>query len=159
MDHNRRVFFPSRTPLPLSIRPVRRLCVFALSLTLALGAASVRAQSAGAGRVRMVKSFHAVNPASATATQANVVRDTLTAAEASAPMSIRLMLRMRNAAELERRVTAGEIISREEMAARFLPEAADHQAVSAWLTSQGLTVAPAGARACSRHGEGNAHAA
>ncbi len=141
MDNNRRVFSPSRPPFSPSIRPAGRLCVFALGLTLALGAASARAQSTSAGRVRMDKSFRAVAPAGGAAT----VRDTLTPEEAGAPMQIRLMLRVRNAAELERRVEAGEIISREEMAARFLPEAADHQAVSAWLTSQGLTVAPAGA--------------
>ena len=52
---------------------------------------------------------------------------------------------MRNADELHRRVAAGEIISREEMAARFLPEAKDHQIVADWLTTQGLNVTPAGA--------------
>ncbi len=147
VDNNRCVFSPSRPPFSPLIRPAGRLCVLALGLTLAFSAGSARAQSTGAGRVRMDQSFRAVNPAgaTATATQANIVRDTLTVAEAGAPMSIRLMLRMRNAAELERRVEAGEIISREEMAARFLPEATDHQAVSAWLTSQGLTVTPAGA--------------
>ncbi len=119
-------------------------------MVLTLGAASAHAQSApaaGAGRVRMEKSFRAVTPVGATtvARQAETVRDTLTAAEAGAPMRIRLILCMRNADELERRVEAGEIISREEMAARFLPEAKDHQAVADWLTSQGLTVTPAGA--------------
>ena len=73
------------------------------------------------------------------------MRDTLTDAEASTPMEIQLPLRMRNSAELERRVAAGETISREEMAARFLPEAKDWQAVADWLTAQGLTVKPAGA--------------
>ena len=119
---------------------------------MTLGAASVQAQTvapvgAGSRRVKMVNSFGAVSPAGkgTNAVPAENVRDTLTAAEAVAPMRIRLMLRMRNAAELHRRVAAGEIISREEMAARFLPEAKDHQTMADWLATQGLTVTPAGA--------------
>ncbi len=128
--------------------------VFVVSLTLLLGTVSARAQdtastspAAGTGRVRLNDSFRAVAPAgkATAAIPAETVRDTLTAVEASAPMEVQLPLRTRNAAELERRVAGGEIISREEMAARFLPEISDYQAVAAWLTAQGLTVKPAGA--------------
>ena len=127
---------------------------FAASLALSLCAGSIQAQTtaasspaAGAGRVRLNNSFRAVTPAGTTgaATSPATVRDTLTAAEAGAPMQVQLPLRLRNAAELERRVAAGEIISREEMAARFLPTADDFQAVADWLTAQGLAVKPAGA--------------
>ena len=147
--------FPRFIPSLLSsVERTGRAGALAASLALALGATSVRAQTtaspaapAGPGRVRMAKSFLEVAPAGkATAiVRAENVRDTLTAAEAGAPMRIRLALRMRNADELQRRVAAGEIIPREEMAARFLPEVKDHQVVAEWLASQGLTVTPAGA--------------
>ena len=128
----------------------RRLVTF---LALAFCAGTLQAQTdaasspaAGPGRVRLNNSFRAVAPAgTTTAGTAVVVRDTLNADEASTPMRVELPLRMRNAAELARRVTAGEVISREEMAARFLPTAADYQAVADWATAQGLTVNPAGA--------------
>ncbi len=119
-----------------------------LVLTLAAGGSSTRAQTYTApGRVRVPDSFRAVAPAGETAdaTHAETVRDTLTADEAGATMEIQLVLRTRNADELERRVAAGETISREEMAARFLPTAEDYQTVADWLTAQGLTVSPAGA--------------
>ena len=125
---------------------------FATCLVLTVCAASLRAQTglspaAGAGRVRLNTSFRAVTPLGAApqAATATTVRDTLTDAEAGATMEVQLPLRMRNSAELERRVAAGEIISREEMAARFLPEEKDYQAVADWATAQGLTVKPAGA--------------
>ena len=123
--------------------------VFAAALAFVACVVCARAQTvaSGPGRVRMADSFRAVAPAgdAATATRAETVRETLTAEEAAAPTEVQLMLRMRHADELERRVAAGETISREEMAARFLPTAEDHQAVADWLTSQGLAVSPAGA--------------
>ena len=133
-----------------SYRPRRTARLFAACLFVTFCAAALRAQTdsaAGAGRVRLTGSFRAVTPLGkvAQAATATTVRDTLTAAEASAPLRIQLPLRLRNSAELERRVAAGEIISREEMAVRFLPEEKDYQAVAGWLASQGLTVEPAGA--------------
>ena len=133
-------------PVPSS-RSSRWRHVLATGLTLAICAASAQAQTAASGRVRMANSFRPVTApgAPAQAAPAVTVRDTLTAAEASAPMHVQLPLRLRNSAELERRTMAGEILSREEMAARFLPDEKDYQAVAAWVTSQGLTVKPAGA--------------
>ena len=131
----------------LSPRPSRWRHVLATGLTLALCAASAHAQTTAPGRVRLPNSVRPVTAVGAPvqAAAAATVRDTLTAAEAAAPMHVHLPLRLRNAAELERRVTANEIISREEMAARFLPEEKDYQAVAAWLTAQGLAVRSAGA--------------
>ncbi len=118
-----------------------------LALVLCAGSASAQNPAAGSGRVRMENSFRAVTAAGqpSSAENAAVVRDTLTADEANAPMRIQVTLRTRNSAELERRVAAGETISREEMAARFLPDEKDYQTVADWLTAQGLTVQPAGA--------------
>ncbi len=129
-----------------SPQPSRWRHVLAASLTLALCVASAQGQSTG--RVRQPNSFHAINALGEPAPNAangQVVRDTLTAAEAKVPMHVHLPMRLRNSDELERRVMANEIISRDEMAARFLPVEKDYQAVADWLTSQGLTVKPAGA--------------
>ena len=129
--------------------PWSRRFVTVLALTFCAGFAQAQTNgpAAGAGCVRMPDSFREVAPAGKTtaAMPAENVRDTLTAEEASVPMEIQLPLRMRNSAELERRVAAGETITREEMAARFLPDAADYKVVADWLAAQGLTVKPAGA--------------
>ena len=116
-------------------------------MTCALGAASAGGQPPAAGRVRATDSFREVAPEGAVAGDrtAAVVRETLSAEEASKVMSVQLPLRTRNFDELERRVAAGETISREEMAARFLPTEEDFRAVADWLASQGLTVLPMGA--------------
>ncbi|HUJ43681.1 MAG TPA: protease pro-enzyme activation domain-containing protein, partial [Opitutaceae bacterium] len=64
----------------------------------------------------------------------------LSADETAAPMEVEVALKMRNFAELQARVARGEIIPREEMAAKYFPLAADFEAMAAWLTAQGLTV-------------------
>ena len=121
----------------------------ALALACVLGAASASAQKAGAGRVRVPDSFREVAPVDkttvATAATAEVVREELSAEEAGTVMEVQLPLRTRHADELERRVAAGEVLSREEMAARFLPDEKDFRAVADWAVSQGLTVEPMGA--------------
>ncbi len=98
-------------------------------------------------RVRVPASFREVAPAGAATADvpAQVVRNDLTAAETAASMEVQLPRRSRNADELERRVAAGETISREEMSTRFLPTEEDYRAVADWATSQGLTVEPMGA--------------
>ena len=47
---------------------------------------------------------------------------------------------MRNWDELNRRIQSGEILSREEMEAKYWPLRADYQAVADWLKSEGLTL-------------------
>ena len=69
-----------------------------------------------------------------------IVRTALSEAETSAALDFEVALRMRNFAELQTRVQRGEIISRDEMAARYFPLAADYEAVVAWVTAQGLTI-------------------
>ena len=72
--------------------------------------------------------------------RAHLLRHTLTSEEEAAPMQVEVGLKMRNFTELQARVASGEIILREEMAARYFPLAADYEAMAAWLTSQGLEV-------------------
>jgi kumamolisin len=76
---------------------------------------------------------------------AEMVRPLLTSAEAATPLRIDLVLKLHHLGELRRRVAAGEVISRAEMAARYLPTEDDYQAVARWLVGQGLTVAAEGA--------------
>lgn len=72
--------------------------------------------------------------------RAHLLRHTLTSEEEAAPMQVEVGLKMRNFAELQARVASGEIIPREEMAAKYFPLAADYEAMAAWLTAQGLEV-------------------
>ncbi len=124
-----------------------RLRILAVGLALGCGATAAHAQKTIASCVQIADSFREVAPAGKATAEvpAQVVRDELSTAEAAAEMEVQLPLRTRNAAELERRVAAGETISREEMSARFLPTEADFRAVADWAASQGLTVEPMGA--------------
>ncbi len=72
-----------------------------------------------------------------------VVRLTLTQAETQAPLSFSIPLKMHNLAELQKRISTGEIISAAEMTAKYYPAAADYKVVAAFLTSQGFAVKPA----------------
>ena len=69
-----------------------------------------------------------------------VVRTALTAAETDAEMNLEIALRMRNFAELQARLARREVISRDEMAAKYLPPAADYEKMAAWLAAQGFTI-------------------
>ena len=104
-------------------------------------------QTANADRVMRPESIRPVAPmgVSSAAVPAALSRTALSAAEFSAPLRVEAVLKLRHFAELQRRVSAGETIPRAEMSARYLPTEADYQAVAQWLTTQGLTVAAAGA--------------
>jgi hypothetical protein len=64
----------------------------------------------------------------------------LTADEANNTMEFMVALKMRDTAGLQARIARGEIISPEEMAEKYYPLQADHQAVVDWLTGQGFTI-------------------
>ncbi len=69
-----------------------------------------------------------------------ISRSTLKAEESAAPMRFEVALKLRNMDELEARITKGEIISPEELAAKYEPLASDYDAVVNWLTSSGMTI-------------------
>jgi kumamolisin len=71
-----------------------------------------------------------------------VVRKELTESERQAPLDFSIPLRMRNFAELQQRITNGEIISAEEMDAKYYPTAADYQMVVDWLAGKGFEIEP-----------------
>ena len=62
------------------------------------------------------------------------------AVDANAPMEFALALKMRDLPALQARVAAGELISSDEMAAKYYPLAADYQAQLNWLTGEGFTI-------------------
>jgi kumamolisin len=112
----------------------------AAGLALLLGA-PLPAQTGKAPRSSFPDSIVEV-PAATAADQhrGRIVRTALSQAESAATMEIEVALRMRNFAELQARVQRGEIISRDEMAAKYFPLAADYEKVVAWLAAQGLDV-------------------
>ncbi len=69
-----------------------------------------------------------------------LARAALAATETDATLEVEVSLRMRDFPGLQSRVHRGEKISPMEMAARYRPGAANYQAVSNWLVSEGLTI-------------------
>jgi subtilase family serine protease len=89
-------------------------------------------------------------PAPITANKAAIVADTpavvrvqLSDAELQATIDFSIALKMRNFAELQQRVGMHEIISLEEMRAKYFPAPADVGNVRQWLTAEGFEVLPA----------------
>jgi kumamolisin len=75
---------------------------------------------------------------------AMLARSELSQAEAAATIEFSVALKMRAFADLQERISRGEFISPDEMAAKYFPTAADYHRVAQWLTAQGFTVKPAG---------------
>src|SRR5205814_9859217 len=63
-----------------------------------------------------------------------------TNSEGSEQIEFMLSLKMRDFDALQARIAAGEIISQEEMSAKYYPLDSDYQAQLAWLTAQGFTL-------------------
>jgi kumamolisin len=120
------------------------LCVIALAGLQPVS--RVQAQSAA---TRSMFSNSIKEPVTAAATAsvaknlATVVRSQLTDAETQATIDFSIALKMRNFAELQQRVGMHEIISLEEIRAKYLPAAADVEKVRQWLIGQGFQVQPA----------------
>ncbi|MDD2765679.1 MAG: immunoglobulin domain-containing protein [Opitutaceae bacterium] len=77
--------------------------------------------------------------------QPRIMRMALSADETTATLDFQVALKMRNFAELQARIARGEIISREEMAAKYFPLAADYEQMAAWLAAKGFTITQANA--------------
>jgi kumamolisin len=103
------------------------------------------APSAGADRITFTGSIREVAPAGpqfASGAPATLVRSELTRGESAATIEFSVALKIRDSTELEERIGKGEIISLDEMAAKYYPTAADHKAVVDWLTAQGFAITP-----------------
>jgi len=109
---------------------------------------SLHAQSSqpGTDRVTFADSIREVAlevPQTAASSPAIVVRSELTQAEFLEALDFSVALKMRNFAELRERIGEGDLISLDEMAAKYYPTAADYETVAAWLAAQGFAVKPA----------------
>ena len=64
----------------------------------------------------------------------------MTAAHLTDAVGFNIPLTLRNQAELEACVTAGEVLSGEELKAKYFPLQSDYDAVATWLKGEGFTV-------------------
>ena len=99
----------------------------------------------GTDRVTFARSITGVvtgAPQTAASNSAALVRSELTQAEREAMLDFSVSLKMRNFAELQERIGKGEIISLDEIAAKYYPTAADYKTVADWLIAKGVTVKP-----------------
>ena len=134
---------PTNVGPTLVWRP-RRFVGLLAAIVLSLLGSQAWGQPERTPRVRFRDSIVAIPPGSSAVTvgqrPARISRATLTAEETAAPMDFELMLAMRNFSELSARVARRELISREEMDAKYFPLPADYDAIASWLTAQGFTI-------------------
>ena len=116
----------------VSFRPLPFAAVFA-AFALVAGPAAAAATRVFRDAIR--------SEAAAAAAGTHIVRRELSNPELTAPIVFSISLRMRDVDGLQARVAAGEKISPEEMASRYLPLASDYDQVVAWLAGQGFTPA------------------
>ena len=118
-------------------------CLVAILVQIALCSLFLHAQSLqpGTERVTLPDSIRE-SPAGAQGAAA-LVRSKLSQAESETTMEFSVALRMRDFAALKERIARNEVISADEMAAKYLPTAADYANVAKWLATQGFSVKPA----------------
>jgi kumamolisin len=110
------------------------------------GQTSQPAASPNADRIAFpdsIKEVAGVAPQIGSDAAATLVRSELTETESGATLKFSVGLKLRDSAELQVRIGQGEIISLDEMAAKYYPTQADYIAVAEWLTAQGFAVKPA----------------
>jgi kumamolisin len=123
--------------------------IIAILLQIAFSSLSLSAQSPqsssspGAAQITFSESVVGF-PSGSNRKAAALVRSELTQAESEATIEFSVALKMRDFAALKERIANHEIISPEEMAAKYLPSESDYTKIVAWLTKQGISVKPAG---------------
>jgi kumamolisin len=90
-----------------------------------------------------INNLVAAQPEAVSGASPTVVPSPLAQEELQATVDFSVPLIMRNFAELQERIGKAEIISFDEMAAKYYPTAAEYRVVAEWLTSQGFAVKPA----------------
>ena len=100
--------------------------------------------SPGAGQITFSESIAGLSPGTNQKAAATLVRSQLTQAESEATIEFSVALKMRDFAALKERIVKNEIISPDEMAAKYLPAPGDYAKIVTWLTKQGISVKPAG---------------
>jgi Pro-kumamolisin, activation domain len=69
-----------------------------------------------------------------------IIGSTLTAAELGSPIDFEVALKMRNFANLQARIAKGEVVSPQELNAKYNPLPSDQKAVAQWLVTEGFTI-------------------
>src|SRR5215471_60598 len=100
--------------------------------------------SPGAGQITFSESIAGLSPGTNQKVAATLVRGQLTQAESEATIEFSVALKMRDFAALKERIVKNEIISPDEMAAKYLSAPGDYAKIVTWLTKQGISVKPAG---------------
>ena len=100
--------------------------------------------SPGAGQITFSESVVGFPSNTNQKAAATLVQSELTRAESEATIEFSVALKMRDFAALKERIAKNEIISPDEMAAKYLPAQADYARIVTWLTKQGISVKPAG---------------
>jgi kumamolisin len=123
------------------------LLLFTLSLSLSLQAQLAQPPTSVAPQritfAGSIKQTSSTAPSLAFRASATLVRSQLTKIETEGTVEFSIALKMRDSAGLQQRIGQLEIISLEEMTAKYYPTMADYITVAHWLTSQGFTVKPA----------------
>jgi kumamolisin len=124
--------------------------IIAILLLIVLSALSLFAQSPqtsasrGAVHISFSESVAGSLPGTNQKVAPTLVRSELTQAESEATIEFSVALKIRDFAALKERIAKNEIISADEMAAKYFPAATDYTKIVAWLTKQGFSVKPAG---------------
>ena len=87
-----------------------------------------------------IKEIPVAKPQFASGASPTLARTELTQTETEAILEFSVALKMRDFGELQERINTGEIISLDEMAAKYFPTTAEYKTVVDWLTAQGLVV-------------------
>jgi kumamolisin len=115
-------------------------------LLLALVLASYPRTTPGADRIIFTGSINnlaTAQPEAVSSASATVLPSPLAQEELQATVGFSVPLKIHNFAELQERIGKAEIISFDEMAAKYYPTAAEYKVVADWLTSQGFALRPA----------------
>ena len=121
---------------------VRLLCLPAIAGLVPLANAHPVGRSVAGDRLLLPDSLAPVAATALTATrrQAILNRTVLTDAETAVPITFEVGLSMRDLPGLRALQAAGEKVTPATLEARYLPVAADYDAVANWLTSEGFTI-------------------
>jgi kumamolisin len=120
--------------------------VFSILIALSFSSQAQNAQALGSAATDRITFKGSLSeeateePNFASGASATLVRSELTPAEAEAKIEFSIALRMRDFALLQQRIAKGEIISLDEMEAKYYPTAADYQTVVDSLNAQGFAV-------------------
>jgi kumamolisin len=131
----------------LAFNSSKKVAAIVCAIALVVGSERVALAQSTASRTAFADSIKEpaqipANTAAVPKSTPTVVRSQLSDAETQEPIDFSIALRMRNFAELQERVSMHEIISLEEMRAKYLPDPADVDKVRQWLIAQGFEVQP-----------------